>query len=495
MPNLTIDNRPVTVDPGATILDASRKLGIEIPTLCFLEGHPATTSCMVCVVKVNGQSRLLPACATKVEEGMVVECDTDEVHAARRMALELLLGDHVGDCVGPCVTGCPAHMDIPAMIGHIAAGRFREAIAVVKEHIALPAVLGRICPAPCEKVCRRSSVDSPVSICLLKRFAADIDLASDDPYMPPCKPATGKRVAIIGAGPAGLAAAYYLLQEGIACTIYDDHTAPGGMLRYGVPMARLPHDVLDAEIGLIERLGAKFELGVAVNAADLRQHYDAVLLAVGKIDQERAAMPGVFAVGSAVKHSQLAVRAVAEGRTAARAILHYLFHTPIRVHDKPFTVRIGRLVEGEIDILADGASREKRVEPARDGFSPDEAELEARRCLHCECGKLSGCKLRDYAIEYHAYPTKYRGERERVSRESSHPAVIYEPGKCISCGICIEIAAEAKEPLGFTFIGRGFTVTTSVPFDEPLSEGLRKVAEQCAKACPTAALCLRNKHE
>src|SRR4030042_669968 len=143
MPRLVIDGRDVEVPAGATVLEAARRLGLDIPTLCYLEGLPAATSCMACVVKVAGRDGLVPSCATRAEDGMRVESETEEVREARRAALELLLGDHLGDCIGPCHGACPAHMDIPRMIREIARGDLRAAIATVKARIALPAVLGR----------------------------------------------------------------------------------------------------------------------------------------------------------------------------------------------------------------------------------------------------------------------------------------------------------------------------------------------------------------
>ena len=142
MPRITIDNQPIEVEAGATVLAAARRLGIDIPALCFLEGRAPQTSCMACLVKVDGGSRFLPACATVVREGMHVESETDEVRKARRTAIELLLGDHLGDCIAPCQAACPAHMDIPRMIRLVAGGRIREAAATAKERIPLPAVLG-----------------------------------------------------------------------------------------------------------------------------------------------------------------------------------------------------------------------------------------------------------------------------------------------------------------------------------------------------------------
>ena len=286
MPRLFIDNREVEVDNGSTILDAAEKLGIEIPTMCFLKGRKPLTSCMVCVVKVEGLDNLVPACGTIAQDGMHVESDCDQVHQTRKAALELLLSDHVGDCLGPCQIICPARMNIPLMIRQIAAGKFRGAIATVKKDIALPAVLGRICPKPCERGCRRAVYDEAVSICLLKRYVADVDLQSAKPYLPACKPARDKRVAIVGAGPAGLSAAYYLSREGFGCTVFDDHKKPGGMLQYAVPQEQLPRDVLDKEIDLIEKLGVRFQgrtrIGDTLSIEDLRRDFDAVFVAVGQ---------------------------------------------------------------------------------------------------------------------------------------------------------------------------------------------------------------------
>ncbi len=520
MPKLRIDDIEVEVEEGATVLDAARKAGVEIPTLCHREGLPPSGSCLVCVVKVNGSDHLVPSCATVAREGMVVESETEEVRKARRMALELLLGDHLGDCLGPCQVTCPAQMDIPTMIRQIAEGRLRDAIATVKERIALPAALGRICPAPCERACRRGQHDDAVAIRLLKRYVADVDLASGHPYMPPCEPSTGKRVAIIGAGPAGLSAAYYLLQGGHEVAVFDERDQPGGMLRHGVPEERLPREVLDAEIAVIEELGATFHPGQRVGADlsldGLRQEFDAVLVAAGELDEEAAAqlplpmsgrgvkadkrtlmtdLPGVFVAGSSLTPSRLAVRAVASGRAAARAMSEHLAGAEITPLGREFNVSMGRLEEDELAQFVGEASQAARLIPGggeATGFNDAEARQEALRCLHCDCRKLTECRLRRHAIEYGARPTRYTGQRRHFVRDSTHPEVIYEPGKCIACGLCIEIASRAREELGLTFIGRGFEVRTAVPFHEALSEGLKRVARECVAACPTGALALRD---
>ncbi|MBM3496361.1 MAG: glutamate synthase [Armatimonadetes bacterium] len=535
MPTITIDGRTVAAPEGATILEAAELAGIAIPTLCYLPGRPAQTSCMLCVVRIEGMARLVPACATRAADGMAVHSESDEVRTARRTAIELLLSDHLGDCIGPCQGVCPAHMDIPSMMRLTSEGRFREALIVVKDRIALPAVLGRICPDLCEKGCRRAAHDGALSVCLTKRFVADHDLESGDPYLPECEPASGIRIAIIGSGPAGLAAAYYLCQMGHACTIYEAQPKPGGMLRYGVPREELPEDVLDAEIGLIRKLGTEIECGVRIGAAkavdELRAEFDAVLIAGGDLRGDAGAwpglqfgpqgvkvnrstmmtdLPGVFAAGSSLIPMRHAVRAVADGHAASRAIYAYLGgnpsperpatgHTQHRgtgpaVKDKAFSVHIGQLTGESIQPFLKLGSVVGRQEPTRgmaEGFTPEEARAEAGRCLRCACARASDCRLRTFADQYDAHAIHFAGERRSFEMDDSHPDIVFESGKCIACGICVRIAAEAHEELGMAFVGRGFGVRAAAPFNSAMVEGLREVALACADACPTGALVRR----
>jgi len=122
-----------------------------------------------------------------------------------------------------------------------------------------------------------------------------------------------------------------------------------------------------------------------------------------------------------------------------------------------------------------------------------DAEREARRCMNCGCRKADCCTIRSLATEYQADVYRFAGQRRRFSRDDSHPEIVYEPGKCISCDACVRIAAAAGEELGLAMIGRGFDVTVAVPFGRPMSEGLRAAARRCAEACPTGALALRGR--
>ena len=131
--NITIDGRAVEVEPGDSVLAAARKLAIDIPTLCYLEKCGPLNSCQVCLVKMNG--KLVPSCGTKATPGMVIESETEEVHEARRTALELLFSDHVGDCLSPCHRLCPLQLNIPVMLRHIEAGRMQDATLLVRQSL------------------------------------------------------------------------------------------------------------------------------------------------------------------------------------------------------------------------------------------------------------------------------------------------------------------------------------------------------------------------
>lgn len=282
---LTIDGQKLTATAGETILAVARRAGIEIPTLCHDDSLKPYGACGMCVVAMEGTGRLFRACATEAAEGQVIYTDTEAVISARRTALELLLSNHKGDCVAPCKLACPAGTDCQGYVGLIANNRFAEALQLLKESYPIPASLGRICPHPCETACRRAKVEQPISLARLKQFAADVDLNTGNPYLPEKKPATGKKVAVVGGGPAGLTLAYFMALAGHQAVIFEMMPQAGGMLRYGIPEYRLPKNILDMEIALIEKLGVEIRtkcmLGRDVQFADLQRDYDAVYLANG----------------------------------------------------------------------------------------------------------------------------------------------------------------------------------------------------------------------
>jgi formate dehydrogenase major subunit len=280
-----IDGHDVSGKSGQTILDVAKKHNIPIPTLCHDERVKVYGGCGLCVVEAKGNPKLLRACATTISPGMEIYTKTDRVEANRKIALELLLTDHTGDCLAPCIRACPAHTDCQGYVGLIANGEFRESLKLIKEQLPLPASIGRVCPHPCEDECRRQLKEEPVAIAWHKRFVADLDLSDQEPFMPDLKPATGKRVAIVGGGPGGLSAAYYLLMEGHSVVIYDMMPSMGGMLRYGIPQYRLPKEVLEHEIQLIQEMGAIMKncvrIGKDITLDTLRSTYDAIYLSIG----------------------------------------------------------------------------------------------------------------------------------------------------------------------------------------------------------------------
>jgi len=282
---ININGREVIAQDGMTIVDAAAANNIDIPTLCHDDRLETYGSCGLCVVEVEGNPKLLRACATKVQSGMIVKTKTERVKKSRKLALELLLSDHAGDCRPPCITACPGNTDCQGYVGLIANGKYEEAVKLIKEQLPLPASIGRVCPHPCESACRRGLLDEPISIAWLKRFVADIDLKDDDAFLPDIRPATGKRVAIIGGGPGGLTAAYYLIQEGHQVVIYEAMPKMGGMLRYGIPQYRLPKEVLDKEIGIIEKMGVKMLTGIKVGKdiefKRIQSDFDAVYVSIG----------------------------------------------------------------------------------------------------------------------------------------------------------------------------------------------------------------------
>jgi len=674
-----IDGRPVSVPPGTTILGAARKLGIAIPTLCHVEGFEPSASCFLCAVQIEGRPNLWPSCATPVAPGMAVITNSAEVRAARKTALELLLSDHAGDCVAPCHTGCPAGLDIPGFIARIAAGDNAASARLVTDGLTLPASLGRVCPRLCEQHCRQCDVTEALSIRNLHRFSADYQRQAKSPPPPadPPAPPTGRRVAIVGAGPAGLAAAHHLLGQGHAVAPFDAHSQPGGMLRYGIPAFRLPRQVLDAEIQAIRALGAEFHLGRRLGrdlALDnLRRDFDAVFLAIGAqgsrslgcpgeelatsalefletiadgfppaidgdvivvgggntaMDASRCAvrlgarsvrvlyrrtrrempclmeeveaaeaegvqveflvaparlerkegklnlicqrmelgppdasgrarpvpvpgsefalpatcviaaigqhvktdgldhsqlalskwgiaadpktlatnLPGVFAGGDAVSGPDLAVRAVAAGKLAAVAIHQYLAGQKVVGTPPLASVMMGKLSEAELAVLLRDIEQAPRapmphlpLEARRTtfdevelGFSLETATRESRRCLGCGCGKAVPCRLRQVATEYGVDPQRFVGERRLFTRDTSHPDIIFEPGKCILCGACLQVAAQAGEELGLSFAGRGFQVSVAPPFHRPVAEALRQSGRRAAEVCPTGAIMLKS---
>jgi ferredoxin len=497
----------IEIAEGVTVLDAALKCGISIPTLCTLPGYAPEASCMVCVVKDERSARFVPACASRVEEGMVIVTADAAVVRMRSAALDLLASEHVGDCEAPCRRGCPACIDMDAVLGLVGRHDIAGAAAVFDRDNPFPAILGRICGAPCEKVCRRRKADEAVAIKLIERFVGDAAQAGKFDMVPVAK--TGKRVAIAGSGPAGLTAAYFLLQYGHSVTMYERQERVGGGLLATIDSGVLPSEVLDREFERLQALGLELRTKTAIlkdiGFDDLKKNTHALLFATGTANGEmknalKAAREGdgtdvlnmVFFTGSDAReqagHPVMAARAVRQGREAARVIHEYLL-TGIRAPEKRrFDSHLVGLTREELEIYLHEASQEKRTQILPGAFLKADAAAEAERCLFCACRKRTNCAFRDAVSDYCDERQTHLSTRAVVRRIRTHREVIFEPHKCIKCGRCVRICEAKREPLGLTFIGRGFSVEVGVPFGESLEQALSQTAQECVTACPTAAL-------
>ena len=225
----------------------------------------------------------------------MIYTESERVVRTRKTSIELLMSDHDGDCRGPCVLNCPASVNAQGYVQAIARGDDKEAVRIIKERLPMPACIGRVCPHPCEDGCRRQMVEESISIAYLKYFAADRVIQAGG-YLPPKAAATGKRVGIIGGGPGGLTAAYYLSLKGHRVTVVDAMPQMGGMLRYGIPEYRLPKRVLDEEVAEIASLGVEmknnFRIGRDVTFEEFKNSYDAVVLAIGAWESMPIGCPG-----------------------------------------------------------------------------------------------------------------------------------------------------------------------------------------------------------
>jgi formate dehydrogenase major subunit len=293
--HLTIDGKSIQAASGRTILDISRENGIEIPTLCHDPRLPPYGSCLLCVVDVQGIAKLQLSCATEAKDGMVIQTKNERVFKARKSALDLLLSNHFADCRGNCYEKCPANVDVQGYLALANAGKYMESLQLIRENNPMPLVCGRVCVRYCEKDCRRKNLDDSVGVNLIKRYVADLE--HDHLPKPVVPPKNGHKIAVIGGGPCGLTAAYYLARDGFDVTIFEMHPKLGGMIRWGIPEYRLPDAVVDKEInyllahGINVKLNTKFGRDFTLDELTA-QGFKTVFLAMGAQVAKKMGIPG-----------------------------------------------------------------------------------------------------------------------------------------------------------------------------------------------------------
>lgn len=486
MIRIYINGESVEVPAGTTLLQAAQQTGAEIPTLCHAPELPAQTSCMVCVVEERRTKRLVPSCSVLAEEGQDIWTHTEEVQEARRRILELLLSEHAGDCEAPCRRVCPASLNIPLMLRHIARGEDGEAARLAATDLTLPLVLGWVCHHPCEAGCRRKIHDSAVAIKEMHRQAADQFLAGKESYFTPLE-GNAPKVAIVGSGPAGLAAAWTLRRWGMQVEIFEKAERPGGMLRSYSEEA-LPAEVLERELAAYTQAGIQFHCASPVDDSRLDalyEEYTAVVVACKEVGTGRDKV-------IRATDEKYPVRSVRSGKEAAYHVLQQLERDGLP-EDPAYDSRLGRVTKEAIDHYMENRVSPEVKERER-GF--EDVKAEAERCLHCDCHAPLSCKLRRYATEYGARPQAWRGTaRPPVPGLAKDGSLLFDAGKCIKCGLCIEVAKREGDLPGLSFTGRGFDTRVTVPFDGPMLQALARSAAACVSICPTGALAFSDQEE
>ncbi len=283
---LNINGNEIVAEEGLTILDVAKRSDIRIPTLCYVKDKPTDNPCNICVVEVEGREGLVRSCETLALNGMSIQTETDTIIAHRQERLAIISETHFGDCKAPCNLTCPGQINVQGYIAHVARGEYEEALRVVMERNPVPFSVGRVCPRFCETRCRRLLIDEPVSINHLKRFVADWCMTHEiDLKISKDKP-TGKRIAVIGGGPAGLTAAWFLTLKGHEVTIFEAAPKLGGALRYGFPDYKIPKEIVDYEVNTILRMGINIRLsqrwGKDFTLQDLKDMgFDATFIGIG----------------------------------------------------------------------------------------------------------------------------------------------------------------------------------------------------------------------
>lgn len=344
----------------------------------------------------------------------------------------------------PCKSACPAGIDVPRYVQLAADGRYGEAIAVVREKLPFPGIVGRACFAMCETACRRGELDSPLSIRSLKRIAADNDTGlwrELSKQLPP----TGKKAAVIGAGPAGLTVAYYLAKKGHAVTVFDAQPAPGGMARYGIPSYRVPTEVIDSEVAEVEKLGVEFRYNSPVDRSKplFDEGYAAIFIGIGCQGGDKLGIPGDD------------LSCVVDSPTYLQAATKGLVNTPHGIQTGKKVVVIGGG-----NVATDNARSSRRF-----GAEVDMVYRRTREEMPARDDEFQGCVDEGVNIRYLLAPKKieagHNGHRLNITYarmalgdpDTSGRRRPVDTGEEIREGVDLVIAAVGQHPKTFDGFG------------------------------------------
>ncbi len=480
MVELEINGKKSRVARGTTLIEAARGMGINIPSLCYMEKLPHFTSCMICVVKDSDTGRLLPSCSSIAESGMKIDTESEEVFSARKKALELLLSEHVGDCEAPCRRGCPANMNIPLVFRNLEAGNSSAATDILKEHLPFPYTICSNCTATCEKVCRRGREDYAVEIRDINRALASARASSNS-----FEVSEDKNIAVIGSGAAGISAAWYLLKKGYRVEIFEKESRVAPSLRSLTEDIDL--SVVENELNELEKQsGLKISCNREIETGNLEavlKEFDAVVVATG--DKTETENERIYFAGASLKPGMLLPAAILSGAGAAEKIAQNFSNSTVEV-SREFDSKISKPEAEEIKHMIE------KSEALRETAEETDIIEKSSRCMHCECLRQESCSLRSYATEYGIKSIKYRAvERHSIVRNTDHPEIVYEPGKCIRCGICVRITGAENESGGVAFKGRGYDTIISPALNYSLNNAITESLEEVVKNCPTGAFSFR----
>lgn len=397
---IKLNNKEITVGAGETLIEVARRAGLTIPSLCYAPGAKHKSSCMVCSVKDCKTGQIIPSCTTIPSEGMEIDTECQEVVQTRTLSLELLLSDHRADCEAPCRVACPGNFDVATMNRLNEQGRYAEALELMRDTLVIPATLCYICNAPCEKICRKGDIDTPVAIREIKKqLVAQTDLNKIDKPSP-----NGKKAAVEGSGPASLSAAYHLCKQGFEVTIFEKSSE---ILKNYIEAEKVPDNILQLEIEVIRRMGVNMRCNTEAPNPD---NFDLVVALQTKSKQP------------------------------ARMVLEGFQSVTEENRAKPFNSSFLRFNDSEKNSLP--------------------LQAHSSGCLYCDCAKKTDCRLRRFATEYHIKNSRYTKNSfsEALYRQKAKDGLWFEPAKCIKCGLCVY-----NSDNGFTFRDRGFKMNVVLP--------------------------------